>query len=171
MRKFCLQALLVLAFASASGRAEELTEFASQAGRFKVLLPGKPDVQELPTPAGTMHLVQVRTKAGEFLASWIDLPANLVDSPEKIETSLNKARDGILERLKGKQVHDKKITLDDKHSGRDFGAEISSPDKGRLRARMFLVEGRLYQVIVVGTSDWTGSKVADRVLESFRLAK
>ncbi len=169
MRKAAVQAVLVLAFVSASGRAEDLKEFASEAGRFKVLLPGKPEPRELKIPRGTMHLVSIRTDQGEYLASWIDLP--LEESAEKAEARLDRMRDGIVERVMGKVVREKTVTLDDKHPGRDLVAEVSQPDKGRLRARLFLVGSRLYQVIAVGTKGWTESKEADQVLDSFALVK
>jgi hypothetical protein len=171
MRKVCMQALLVLACVSGTGRAEGLAEFTSEAGGFKVLMPGKPSVTEMPTPAGTMHMVQVRTKAGEYLASWIDLPFDAADKAEKAEGCLDRVRDGMVDRVKGKLVRDKKFTLEDKHPGRDVEAETTQPAKGRMRARLFLVGSRLYQVIVAGSKEWTESKEADRVLDSFRLTK
>jgi hypothetical protein len=171
VRKLSVQVLLVLALASGSGRAEELTEFASKEGGFKVLLPGKPEDREVRTPRGTMHVVHLPSQAGEYLAGWIDLPLEAADAAEKIEARLDRARDGILERLKGKLVRERKIALDDKHPGRDLRAEITKPQEGQIRARLYLVDRRLYQVIVVGTKAWTESKEADMVLESFQLSK
>jgi hypothetical protein len=171
MRKLCLLALLVLACVSVIGRAEGLEEFTSETGRFKVLMPGKPPVTELKTPAGIMHVVQVETKSGAYLASWIDLPVEAADSDKKAQARLDKGRDGMIATLKGKLVREKKISLEDKHPGRDVLAEVTFPDKGQLRARLFLVDSRLYQVIVAGTKAWTESEEADRVLDSFRLTK
>ncbi len=171
MRKVCLLALPVLACVSVIGRAEGLAEFTSEPGRFKVLMPGKPSFSEIHTPAGNMHVAQVRTKAGEYLASWIDLPVEAADKAEKAEARLDRVRDGMVERVQGKLVRDKKITLEDKHPGRDLEAETTQPAKGRMRARLFLVGSRLYQVIVAGSKEWTESEEADRVLDSFRLTK
>ncbi len=171
MKKVFVQALLVLGLAAAPGRAEDLAEFHSDAGRFKVLMPGKPPVTELKTPAGIMHVVQVETKTGAYLAGWIDLPLDAADTAEKAQARLDRARDGMIASIKGKLLREKKITLEDKHPGRDLLADVSAPDQGRLRGRLFLVENRLYQVIVVGTRGFTESEEADRVLDSFALTK
>jgi hypothetical protein len=165
-----VQAILVLGLVSATGRAEGLEEFTAEAGRFKVLLPGKPDVKEMKTPAGALHVVQVRTKGGEYLASWIDLPLEAPDPAEKAQARLDRIRDGIVQQVKGKLVHDRKTTLD-KHPGRDLEVETTEPEKGQMRARLYLVGTRLYQVVAAGSKEWTGSEEADRVLDSFGLKK
>lgn len=163
-----------LLLASGCGRAE-FKEYTSAAGNFKVQMPGSPkeESQSAKAPTGeTMNLnvASVQQKDGVYVVMWSDLPIPAGESEKDIQTRLDGSRDGALRNINGKLTDEKKITIGDKHPGRDIQADLPN-GKGSLRARIYLVGTRLYQVMVVGTSSWVSSADALKFLDSFALTK
>jgi hypothetical protein len=172
--------LLVLALAlplllGADDKKEELKEFTPKEGGFSVLLPDTPKKTEVPikTPDGksiTQVQYAVDLGKGAYLVSYQDNPHLEKATDEKRYEALTTGRKKVEEIFQGKLLKEEKIKLDDKHPGLFF--EVDMPKlKGIYRCRMYLVGGRLYQVIALGEQEVATSKDANRFLESFRLTK
>jgi hypothetical protein len=160
--------LVVLAWAG-TAPAEELKEYRSEAGRFRVLLPPGALEEEQKTPAGPMHLLKTSGKDVDYLVSWIDLaaPPGAAVSPQE---RLDRTRDAVVRGVRGTLSKETKLTLAGKFPGREL-LIATAPPRDLIRHRLYLVDGRLYQVVVWGTKEWAGGKEADAVLDSFALAK
>jgi hypothetical protein len=145
---------------------ERLGEFRSNEGRFRILLPGKPSTQPDPQVPSMIRTVELKQRTGSYIVAWQDLDqkGTKTSPDERLDMACNKAA----ESLKGKTLSRKKIELDGKYPGREL--ILVGPDgKETHRDRLYLVEGRLYQVLVSGPSWWVESSTADRVLDSFHL--
>ena len=54
---------------------------------------------------------------------------------------------------------------------RAFAARFTQPQPGSLRARIFLVGKRLYQVMAIGTADFANGDAATAFLDSFTVTE
>jgi hypothetical protein len=148
--------------------------FVSKAGRFSVLVPGKPAEKTATVKVGgesaELHIFSATADGRSQVVTYSDYPAGVVGADKE------KFLAGVVERnvgrLKGgKLTANEKVTLGKgKHPGRDVRVEL--PDKKRLyRARFYLVGSRLYQVVVLGPADAVKGKEADDFLNSFAVAE
>jgi hypothetical protein len=165
---------LVAALAGAGAAAgQEFKQYASGAGRYKVMFPGDVKTEAADVQAGkdTLKLTidSVELKAGTvFLVSYIDASEEVGKQPAG--PRLDKVRDGN-KGAAGKVVEDKEVTValgDEKFPGRDL--LIQTPG-GFLRNRAVIVGRRLYQVMVQGTREVVTSPSADKFIASFELTK
>jgi hypothetical protein len=133
-------------------------------------MPGTPKQEKAETESdfgkGVLHMNTVQAGRRMYGANYGDFPAAIKKVP--IKQVFDSSRNGAVANLKGKLVREKDIKLD-KHPGREVQIEVAG-GKRLFRARVFLVERRLYQVVVFGTKDAATSKEADRSLDSFKLA-
>ena len=146
------------------------TEYTSAAGRFKVLVPGTPRVSKEEKPAGQTFLYTVEQPSGRYVVAYLDLKTEPGEGADKARERLEKARDGAVGSVGGKVLADKPITLAGKYPGRDVTIEL--PGKEDLvRDRMYLVNGRFYQVTATGRKWWVESADTQKFLGSFRLVE
>jgi len=173
MRSFCAMLLITAALISlAADDAPEWTEFASKEGHFKVLMPGKPEQKKLEAEMGDfgkgmLHMNTFESDKMMYGANYCDFPAKIKDFPRK--RVYDSSRDGAVENLKGKLADEKDIKLGD-HPGREILIDVAG-GKRLFRARVYLVEQRLYQVVVFGSKEAATSKAADKFLDSFKLTE
>jgi len=80
---------------------------------------------------------------------------------------LDNARDVVIAAPKGRLTSERSLPLQKKYPGREL--EIDAQGETRIRTRLYVVENRLYQLMVVGSSAWVMSKDALRFFESFQL--
>lgn len=150
--------------------AGQWKQFSSDQGKFSVYLPGEPKEQSqtVSTPVGplTLHMYLVEQGVGTaYVAAYADYDEKLVQLTSK-ETLLDGARDGQVKSVRGKLVSEKRIFLSG-HPGRELKIQVT--DKLYLRSRLYLVENRLYQVLVVTHKGAIDGPDANRVLGSFKL--
>lgn len=149
----------------------ELKEFASKEGGFKVIMPGTPEHQQFDTESdfgkGVLHMYSIQAGKTIYGANYCDFPAEIKKAP--LKKVYDASRDGAVANLKGKLASEKEIKLG-KYPVREIQIEVAE-GKQLFRARVFLVEQRLYQVVVMGTKEAATSKEADKFLESFKLNK
>jgi hypothetical protein len=161
--------LCVVVLASGCKQAQ-WAEFASPEGRFKVQMPGTPTQKSEYTAGVEMKMFMVEQKGGAFAVAYADLPIPQRESAQQTQLRLNGARDGCIQNVKGSLANESRITLEGKFPGRDI--EVNLPaQKGLMRNKIFVVNQRLYQVMVIGSPAWTNSAEAKKFMESFALTQ
>ena len=165
-------AIVCLAFASLAVAQERKPKYLHESadGGYQVGLPGKPTkttTQELTTAAGTLkvHTTLFDTRNDLVLSvTYADYPKEFVSVPAK------KVLDGIRDTMKGLDgeiTDEKDVTLGtDKHPGRQFRIAAG---KTVIRARVYLVGTRVYQVMASGKKDAASGTVADDLFATFEV--
>src|SRR5262245_21568184 len=171
MRIACVVSSLAAALLlPAAGRGDDFKEFKSAAGKFKVLMPGKPIEVKQKTPFGTLTMYCWQKGDNGYFAGYADLP---IEAGEP-EATTQKRLDNLVQGDKkafGKVLSESKICLDKKYPGREYVFE--DPD-GQMwtGARFYLVGKRMYQLMVIGgTKNDITTADAKKFLDSLILVK
>src|SRR5262245_47356704 len=161
---------------STAVRADDKWEtFSSKDGKYSVSLPGKPTESDkkVESAAGelTIHMALPSPNNDlAYLVTYNDYPDAAIGGADK-EAMLDGVRDGNLKSFGGKVASEKKINIGkDKFPGREILLEKAG-ETTVYRARMYLVNNRLYQVVLVGAKDIATNKDTDKYLESFKLSE
>jgi hypothetical protein len=166
---FGLLFVAILVTALQAGDSPEWKEFASKDGRFKVLMPGTPKQEQAETESdfgkGILHMNALQEGKTMYGANYCDFPAEIKKVP--LKKLFDASRDGAVANLEGKRAGEKDIKLGE-YPGREILIDVAG-GKRLFRARVYLVDQRLYQVVVFGTRQAATSKEADRFLDSFKL--
>jgi hypothetical protein len=148
----------------------EWKEFASKEGRFKVLMPGTPKQDKAETESdfgkGVLFMNVLQAGKAMYGANYSDFPVEIKKAP--IKQVFDSSRDGAVANMEGKLASEKDIKLGE-YPGREIRIDVAG-GKRLFRVRVFLVEQRLYQVVIFGTPEAATSKEADKFLDSFKLA-
>jgi hypothetical protein len=164
-----LAALVVAGVGIASG--QDFKQYASGAGRYKVMFPGdvKTETTDIQAGKDTLKLTldSVELKGDTvFMVSFVDATDEVAKKPAG--PRLDKVRDGN-KGEGGKVLEDKEITHGvDKHPGRDLLIETPT---GYIRNRVVIAGNRLYQVMVIGSKEVVTSASADKFIDSFEITK
>jgi len=155
---------------SKSSEGATWKEFRSSEGAFSVLMPGTPEesTETLSTEIGplNLHSFTVNQRERSYGVVYADYPEALVQNTDP-EGILDGARDGAVAKVQGKLLSESFIDLDN-HPGREIKVE-SSDRTATLRARVYLVNNRLYQTVWAGPKEDSSSEEVDRFLDSFEL--
>jgi hypothetical protein len=154
----------------AGGCGPNFTEYTSAEGRFAVRVPGAPRVSKEATPAGETVLTTVEQPNGRYVVAWLDLKVEPDEGAAKARERLENARDAAARSVGGTVLADRPLTLAGKYPGRDVIIELPGKDD-LARDRMYLVNGRLYQVTATGRRWWVESADTQKFLDSFRLTE
>jgi hypothetical protein len=168
-------ALTMLAFGSVPAHAQDSKtdwkEFTSKEGHFKVLMPGKPEHNNLDSVSdfgkGILHMNSAQANGTMYAGNYSDFPEGIKKVP--IKQVFDSSRDGAVGNLDGKLVSEKDIELN-KHPGREILIAVAGGVR-LFRVRVYLVDRRLYQVVVFGPKEAANSKEADKFLDSFKLTE
>ena len=172
MRALALCAVVLLAVPAAAEEKPEWKRFSPKDGKCSVEMPGKPveaPVQELKVGDGTskLHLFILETNGGKT-GYGLGVADFTAANDEVSAKALQTAQQGTATALKGKVVSERTMKLG-KYPGREFTLDL--PDGNQYRGRLFMVEGRLYQVITLGSKDFVNSTDARAFLYSFELTE
>jgi len=151
-------------------------EVAAADGGFRVLMRGAPRVEQrnLDTPMGRIagNWYSLEQKDSVFGVGYADYPAPIVRAtpPRAMFTTV---REGWLKRIQGKpEGEGTDIKLDNKWYGMEFTA------RGRLEGRevwmlgrFYLVDNRLYQLIVFGDKAAIPRSDINKFMGSFKVAQ
>lgn len=168
-RMFLTAGLLALLAGSAS--SQDFKQFASGAGRYKVLFPGdvKTETTDIQAGKDTLKLTldSVELKGDTvFLVSYVDASDEVAKKPAG--PRLDKVRDGN-KGPNGKVIEDKELEFGpEKYPGRDLLLETPS---GYIRNRVVIAGNRLYQVMIQGSKEVVTSPSADKFIASFEITK
>lgn len=151
-------------------------EYQSQAGRYSILMPGKPkeQTQAVDSAAGSldMRLASYEDRSGAYLVIYVDYPATLIRSNQASEI-LDGAVQGAVNNVKGQLTRQQDFPLGTV-PGREV--EFNAPAKGaqpatHIKVRYFLTNDRLYQVMVVAQQNQGLPADVQKFLDSFKLSK
>ncbi len=156
---------------SSLGSDEDIkwSEFYSQEGRFKALMPGKPTKSSITVAAGSGQIVHNIFKAAGgglvCVINYADLPEAVIN-PTDIKTLFDSSRDEMLKVFEGKLANEKSVSLQG-YPGREVQINISG---GEAKGRFFVVKERLYQLFIMRLklAD-ESSNEADRFFGSFQI--
>jgi hypothetical protein len=168
---------MVMLVCTGLGLADDVKvqDFTSKEGKFSVAFPGKPKeaTKEADSAAGKLTFTRFTYEDGDtgLLVIYCDYPPQL-RKQKGAEKILDDARDGCVEKAKGKLADENKRTIGkEKEPGRELLIQLPDEGKPYFRSRMYLVGDRLYQVIVVGPEKYAKGKDADAFLDSFKLVE
>lgn len=172
-KKTTLAIFLLLALAAlASGfqNSPEWVKYTSVEGRYNVLLPQQPKLatQEGSASSGekmTQYMAQAADSNSLYFLAYFDYGTSLT-------FSLDKARDGVIEGIKGTLLSENATSLGG-YSGREL--KVAAKDQNidfLLRARIYDIGGRVYiiQHIFRKSDDSPGTaEKTNRFFDSFRV--
>jgi hypothetical protein len=146
-------------------------EFTSQAGSFSVMAPA-PLTEEvrssdLPQVGKISIHIFTATKGNKaYVVSYVDFPEQLQVDPEQ---RLDASSQGAAANLNGKLVVQSKISLGG-NPGREIVVDANRNGRdATLKARIYVVHNRLYQVMVVAPKGEVSNDEIMKYLESFKL--
>ena len=165
-----LGGLLLLAGCGGSGGGDWQTFEASDGG-FVVSMPGKPvkNQESLATAVGPLesysYIYAPSRGKTSFGVDYADYPREVVarNDPERV---IDSARDALVTKVRGRLLRQGGIAVDG-NPGREL--DVALTDGQFVRARIFLVGQRQFQVVAVTPDERTGAADATRFLDSFRL--
>jgi hypothetical protein len=163
--------LLAGAACSADRKPPKYTHTSTDDG-YSVGLPAKPtkvQTKQVATVAGTLSVRIMRYDG----VSDVVMSVTRTDYPTEFAgVEPSKLFDEMVKEMKGadgKVTEDKAITLGDlKHPGRQLRIEAN---KQIIRAKIFLVGTRLYQVMATGSKESLTSVYVEDLLDTFELTK
>ncbi|MEO0987458.1 MAG: hypothetical protein AAFY20_18195 [Cyanobacteria bacterium J06639_14] len=169
-RLLLISTLLVTA---CSGSKVSLEDFSSEAGQFSISVPGAfQETQEsVETPVGpiNIHTFTAEAQNSAYVVAYSDYPTEIVEQSDP-QMLLDSSRDGALGNLNGTIVSEEAIALDG-NPGRSLVIDTVDPtgDEATIKSRIYLVNNRLYQILVVSPKDQAQEAKFDAFLESFTL--
>jgi hypothetical protein len=149
-------------------------EFKSPAGRYSVMMPGKPKVQSqtVDTLAGPLELNMaiLEDRAGTYTVMYSDYPPDLIQ-PEAVDSVLDNAAHGGATSMDGEIVQVNPFSMGP-FPGRE--AEFKVPAQGsqpaiKIKTHFFLVNNRMYQVMVLVTQNQVYPEGVQKFFDSFQL--
>jgi hypothetical protein len=149
-------------------------EFKSEPGRFSVVspVPLKETIKPVETQGAgkiDLHIFMGQQSDIGYVASYADYPQRIVEkgTPEKI---LDGACKGMVSNVNGKLVLESKTEVDG-YPGRELVIEvmIQKGVEGTVKARVFLVGNRIYQMMWIAPKGKASHVASDDFLKSFRL--
>lgn len=167
-RMFALIALAAGLGAVAAADKPAYQQFASAAGRYKVLMPGAVTTETKDVKADLKLTIDSAEFGADvlFCVTFLDVPEDVAKAdPVK---RLDKVRDGN-KGTTGKLLSEKALEVGpDKHPAREV--VIEKPD-GVVRNRIVLAGTRMYQVMIEGPQAFVTSADADRFFDSFQVTR
>ncbi|MBP3958647.1 hypothetical protein J8F10_25655 [Gemmata sp. G18] len=155
----------------AAGCQQHPPAFVSKGDKFQAQFAGEPKVVEKTVGGRRSVVYSVVTTDGARTVAVTELPLKGDEPPELIPRYLDSAKDDMIRAVGGKLASETNTTLAGKYPGRDFSADVTEPNVGTLRARIYLVGARLYQVTVLGTDSYAASNESTAFLDSFQLTE
>jgi hypothetical protein len=146
-------------------------EFVSAQHKFRVQFGGPPEVTANVGAGSKSNTYTVESPAGALTVIITEMPVPDGDPPERAPLYLNSARDDLIRAAGGERVSSASITLAGKYPGCEFRARFRQPQPGAMRARLYLVGKRLYQVMAIGTEEFVSAPAATTFLNSFMVTE
>ncbi len=162
--------LIPVAIGFAGCAEPQAPEFLSKEHTFRVRFGRPPKVTEQ-SGATKSTVYSVETAGGALTVTVTNLPIPDDDPADRVPVYLKSAQGDMIRAASATATAEEPITLAGKYPGREFSARFAGPQPGALRARIYLVGKRLYQVMAIGTDAFVGAPAAGAFLESFMVVE
>ena len=165
----------VLLSAVASAADSDWTKYTSKEGRFTALFPASPKEKEMKANGETITrnvVVGARRDGTHYDIGCISYAKSIADKLNTLDSAdfAKRQKAATIKRTEGKILSQKDITVG-KEKRPGYELLIQTGPKQFIRQRALYVAGRLYQLMVAGTSrDAVTGATADKFVDSFRLA-
>jgi hypothetical protein len=188
LRPIVFVACVAAALAGCKPPAEQLAakpmqEFVSQAGRFKVKMPGPPEstTQDVNYKVGgqtirvsiAMHQVQAGSEG--YAVGVADMPKVPFMSAIETRELLERSRDGAISNTGSTLESSKSALLQNQYQGLEFSAKMPPPPRGVadgvVRGRIYLVGSRLYQLYAMGAPALVNDPRTAEFFDSFKVSE
>lgn len=175
MKRYIIMPASILLVIFTTSCARKPQEFRSEAGRFSIMIPATPEesTQTMNTQAGKIDLHMFTAEKGDvgYIVGYSDYPEDVVKQSDP-ENMLDGSRNGAVSNVNGKLVLESKVSLDG-NPGREIviDAKTGAGQDATVKARIYLVGSRLYQVMVIGPKGQISSADMDEFLQSFKLSQ
>lgn len=152
--------------------------FVPEDESFMVLLPGKPSKIEQPVKGSggaILPATQVEFRLNKLIvehdAGYVELKITAEQVRQLDPTlMLNEAVKGGVQAISGRLISSTDISLEG-YPGKEAMVDTNNLIKGRARMRLYLVENRMYMIVVVGAESYVNSRYSQKILDSFQLVK
>ncbi|MDB9524500.1 hypothetical protein PN498_00745 [Oscillatoria sp. CS-180] len=165
-----MTALLV----TACNQDQAITEdFSSEAGQFSISTPAplEETQQSVDTPVGPIEIYTFTAEQDDaaYVVAYSDYPPEIVEQTDP-DQLLDSSRDGAINNLGGTLVSEEAIDLEG-NPGRSLviSTDVNAGEPAVIDSRIYLVENRLYQILVVMPEDDNDDAASTNFLESFSL--
>ena len=169
----CLLLASTLLVTACSGNEVSFEDFSSDAGQFSIVVPSTfQETQEsVETPVGpiNIHTFTAEEQNSAYVVAYSDYPAEIVEQSDP-QILLDSSRDGALGNLNGNIISEEPIDIDG-NPGRSLVIDTVDPagDEATIKSRIYLVDNRLYQILVVTPKGQEEAAKPETFLESFTL--
>jgi hypothetical protein len=150
-----------------------IEEFSSEVGQFTIATPApfEETQQSVETPVGPVEIYTYTAETDEsaYVVAFSDYPSQMIEESEP-EMLLNSSRDGAIDNLGGTLIQEEIIDIEG-HPGRSLviSADTTTDEATIINSRIYLVDNRLYQILVVSPEEHETKAVTKSFLESFAL--
>jgi hypothetical protein len=155
----------------------ELQDFSPD-GTFQVQMPGKTEEKSMMIAGLSAKMWVAEYRDGAFFVVRAAVPGGNKMSRSEQESRLRQGQAGAIANVKGELLIETETKLQDKYPGRRFEAKVKVPKTrgggdvdGRLKARIYFAEDKLFMVYAVGTPEWVGGPEVVKFLDSLRILK
>ncbi len=150
----------------AAPAAPESHPIESTNGRFLARYPAKP--KKFTKTIGGVEFTgyAAESASGSCAVAYADLSIPGGESQQKVRERLEAAQNAAIGEVRGTLSGTKEITIGSGRPGQEFTAAAGEK---HLRGRVYLVGARLFQITVIGSDAFIGSKEANTFLGSFQL--
>lgn len=155
------------------GSQPTVEAFASEAGQFSIAAPApfEETQQSVETPVGPVEIHTFTAEAEDtaYVVAYSDYPPEIVDQTDP-QVLLDSSRDGAVNNLGGTLVNEEVIDLEG-NPGRslEISATANQGQMATINSRIYLVDNRLYQVLVVAPEGQSTPEASETFLDSFDL--
>jgi hypothetical protein len=159
-----------LGFACAGCGEKPFADYNSPGGRFKVLFPGAPKTQSVAAKAGVnVTVYSVESFFWGYVVTHYDLPAGANNIPvDALKQTLNAEIDGMFTGAQGQKASSKPVRAQNNHDGMEYEGVWKKPKTMNVRGRTFIVNNRVFNVVVAGSAEKVNSDIATKFLDSFQ---
>jgi hypothetical protein len=161
MRWMLAGLVVVVALGKPTLAAAQDKPFVWKEGKLEIQLPGEPKQGK--------NELKLEKDGGKvvYLVTFSDIPKADKVTDEQRALLVKSIRESIVKSLDGKLLSEKDIKSGE-HAGNEFRVESAA---GLYRTHVFLVNGRLYQLVVIGPPDVSTGKEAETFFKSLKFAK
>jgi hypothetical protein len=153
----------------AGGCRQQLEDFSSADLKFKARFPGTPKRDSKPGPFGVKLATYSAPGAdGVCSVGVADLPLADGEADAVTQDRLDGALEAAVRNHQATLKSRASIKLDERFPGREFVAASGNSKAPVIRGRIYLVNRRLYQIVVTGTEKYVAGSEATEFLNSFQ---